>query len=222
MPSAPKRANRSAPLGPYLSELVNLLPELVKNLKNEPPFLFVIAIAILLIVFTVSALALGSSDLRFIVLVITIALLALTVITAYFFKKVDKRQTLQGSEIRALQIALKGILTKHETGPLMGLNGPGKFEMRYEPDLYGYLHRLDGLDFIQPHKNDPGLWGIVEDHKRDLELQYEQRPLFDLKKYVYITDRGKDYLNLYLDILKKAKTLPPGSEPVELGGGERS
>src|SRR5437870_4321370 len=113
MPSAPKRANRSATLAPYEGPL----SELVKRLQDQP-FLFVIAIAILLIGLTVLASALGSSDLRFIVLVI--AFLALTVIIGYFIGKliqVDTRQAHQDSEIRALQIALKGILTKHETGP---------------------------------------------------------------------------------------------------------
>src|SRR5215470_5972439 len=104
MPSVPKQANRSATLGPY----EGALSELVKRLQNEP-FLFVIAIAILLIGLTGLASALGSSDLRFIVFVI--AFLALTGIIVYFIGKliqVDTRQALQDSEIRALQIALKG------------------------------------------------------------------------------------------------------------------
>jgi hypothetical protein len=76
--------------------------------------------------------------------------------------------------------------------------------MRYEPDLYWYLHRLDGLGFIQPNKR-YGLYDIEKEHKHDENLPYEQRPLFDLKKYVYITDEGKKYLNILNDILKKAE-----------------
>jgi len=170
MPSAPKQAKRSATLGPYGGPL----SDLVKRLQDEP-FLFVIAIAILLIGLTALGSALGSSDLRFIVLVI--AFLALTVIIVYFIGKFILRQALQDSEIRAIQIALKGILTKHEIGPLMGLNGPNPYMMHYEPDLYGYLHRLDGLNFIQPNEG-YGLYDIVKDHPRE----------FDLKKYIYITN----------------------------------
>ena len=118
--------------------------------------------------------------------------------------QVKERQALQESEIKAIQIALKGILTKHETGPLTGLNGPGEVLIRYEPDLYWYLHRLDGLGFIQPNKG-YGLYDIEKEHKHDENLPYEQRPLFDLKKYVYITDEGKKYLNTLNDILRKAE-----------------
>ena len=74
--------------------------------------------------------------------------------------------------------------------------------MRYEPDLYGYLHKLDGLDFIQPNTG-YGLYDIVKDHRDDERSAYEERPLFDLKKYVYITNEGKNYLN----ILEKAEAL---------------
>jgi hypothetical protein len=117
--------------------------------------------------------------------------------------QVEKRQSIQESEIKAIQIALKGILTKHETGPLTQLSGPEKVLIRYEPDLYRYLHRLDGLGFIQP-KNGHGLYDIEKDHKDDERLPYEQRPPFDLKEYVYITDEGKKYLNILNDILKKS------------------
>jgi hypothetical protein len=177
--------------GPYEGTLL----ELAKKLQDQA-FLFVLAITILLIGLAVLASALDSADLRFIAIVITV--LALTVIIGYFTGKlvqVERRQTFQESEIKAIQITLKGILTKHEIGPLKGLNEPGPVLMRYEPDLYGYLHRLDGLNFIQPNKG-YGLYDIVKDHRDD-----ENRPPFDLKKYVYITDEGKKYL----DILREAE-----------------
>jgi hypothetical protein len=69
--------------------------------------------------------------------------------------------------------------------------------------LYGYLHRLDGLNFIQPHKDKGlkyGLFDIVEDHKHELELPPDKRPFFDLKKYVYITDEGRKYLKTLNDL----------------------
>jgi hypothetical protein len=109
---------------------------------------------------------------------------------------------LQALEIKAIQIALKGILTKHELGPLEGLNRPTEFMLPYEPELYGYLHRLDGLNFIQPNPG-YGLIDIVERHKDDLKSEYNQRKPFDLKEFVYITDDGRRYLNILSDILKK-------------------
>jgi TIR domain len=121
-------------------------------------------------------------------------------------KQVEERQDRQEQEMNAIKIALKAILTKHELGPLQGLNGDKPVMMRYEPQLYGYLHRLDGLSFIQPHKNKRlkyGLFDIVEDHKHELELPPDKRLPFDLKKYVYITDEGRMYLETLNDLLKK-------------------
>jgi hypothetical protein len=110
--------------------------------------------------------------------------------------KVDKRQELQESEIKAIQIALRGILTKHEFGPLKALDGAGKVEIKKEPHLDTYLHRLDGLNFIQP-KSGYGLVNIEN---------IENDKMFDLKEYLYITDEGR----AYLDITTKLKIFKSG------------
>jgi hypothetical protein len=120
---------------------------------------------------------------------------------------IEKRQDFQMAEIKAIEIVLKGILTKHEMGHLQGLK-EREYSIPYEPELYGYLHRLDGLNFIQPHQDKGlrhGLYDIVEDHEKDLKDPYLERPPFDLKKYVYITDDGRRYLNVLNDILEKVK-----------------
>ena len=115
-------------------------------------------------------------------------------------EKIEKRQDRQEQEINAIKIALKGILTKHESGPLKGLN-EAAFMMRWEPDLYRYLHRLDGLDFIQPNKwVGGGLYTIEKDHKNEDSTPYDQRPQWDLRQYVYITENGKNYLKTLKDL----------------------
>jgi hypothetical protein len=107
-------------------------------------------------------------------------------------------------DINAIEFALKAILTKHEKGKLEGLAGHDPVNLPYEPDLYGYLHRLDGLDFIQPNEGlKYGLYDIVVDHKHEEELHPKDRPLFDLKQYVYITEEGKNYLKTWNDLSKK-------------------
>lgn len=115
--------------------------------------------------------------------------------------QVEERQVIQASEIKAIQIALKGILTKHEKGHLEGLKQP-EYQIRYEPDLYPYLHRLDGLNFIQPNPG-YGLMTIEDRHRDDAKLPVEERPFFDLKEFVYITDDGERYLETWRYILKK-------------------
>jgi hypothetical protein len=110
-------------------------------------------------------------------------------------KNVETRQDRQEQEINAIKIALKGILTKHESGPLQGLKKP-EFMMRWEPDLYRYLHRLDGLNFIQPKEGvQGGLYAIEKEHeKEERHMDYDKRPQWDLKQYVYITEEGRTYL----------------------------
>jgi hypothetical protein len=130
--------------------------------------------------------------------------------------QVEKRQAIQESEIRAIQIALEGVLTKHEIGLLEGLNTPNEFMIRYEPDLYRYLHRLDGLNFIQP-KLGYGLITIEERHKDDEKLPVppHERPPFNLKEFVYITDDGKRYLNILNYILDKVAEQTRGENQVD-------
>jgi hypothetical protein len=128
--------------------------------------------------------------------------------------QVEKRQELQESEIKAIQIALKGILTKHETDLLEGLNAPGSLMLWYEPDRYRYLHRLDGLHFIQPN---PG-YGLMtmEDRHRDdekLPVPPHDRPRFDLKEFVKITDDGKRYLKILRSILNKVEESREAPQP---------
>jgi hypothetical protein len=45
-----------------------------------------------------------------------------------------------------------------------------------------------------------GLYDIVEDHQHEGTEPYKKRPDFDLRKYVYITDKGKKYLSTLNDI----------------------
>jgi len=49
--------------------------------------------------------------------------------------QVEDRQALQASEIKAIELALKYILSKYEKGHLEGLKRP-KYKIQYEPDLY--------------------------------------------------------------------------------------
>jgi hypothetical protein len=100
------------------------------------------------------------------------------------------------SDIEAIRVALRGILTKHEFGPLKGLEGPGKVHIKQEPNLVKYLHRLDGLNFIQPNPGH-GLYQIE---------QIPNDTMFDLKDYLHITDEGR----AYLDITTKLKIFKAG------------
>ena len=131
--------------------------------------------------------------------------------------QVQRQQALQASEIRAIHIALKGVLTSHEIGLLERLEGAGPVLIRWEPELYRYVHRLDGLNFIQPNPG-YGLFTIEARHRDDEKLPVppHERPLFDLKEFVYITDDGKWYLSTLRTILENVEQDARGS-----GAGNR-
>jgi hypothetical protein len=124
--------------------------------------------------------------------------------------QVEDRQALQAAEIKAIELALKGILTKYEKGHLEGLKRP-EYKIQYEPDLYRYLHRLDGLNFIQPNLG-YGLMTIEDRHRPDEKIPVEQRPFFDLKEFVSITEDGERYLDTWQYILKKIEEQRRGED----------
>lgn len=99
-------------------------------------------------------------------------------------------------DVEAIRTALRGILTKHEWGPLKGLSGTGGVELpRNMPRIIDYLHRLDALEYIKPHNPCDGLHAI-EEIKGDVK--------FNLRDHYDITDAGKKYLEIseYLGIFK--------------------
>jgi predicted transcriptional regulator len=85
---------------------------------------------------------------------------------------------------------------KHEFGPLKALDETGEVEIKKEPNLVNYLHRLDGLNFIQPN---PG-------HGLNEIEQIPNGQKFKLKYYLHITDDGK----VYLDVTTKLKIFKSG------------
>jgi hypothetical protein len=99
--------------------------------------------------------------------------------------RVEHQQSLQQSEIDAIRTALRGIIVKHEFGPLKALETGEAAKIIKEPNLVNYLHRLDGLNFIQPN---PG-HGL-----NDIE-NIADGEMFDLKDYLHITEDGRKYLD---------------------------
>jgi len=104
--------------------------------------------------------------------------------------RAEARQRVLESELRALQVALSGLVTKYEWDHLRRLAGEGPVLARFRQDrkLQMELERLDAMGFLEPV--DPrGLNAIPQDH----EHIYEE---FDIKRYVAITQAGREYLRL--------------------------
>jgi hypothetical protein len=89
----------------------NLLSQIVVKIKDEP-LLFVIAIAALIIGVTILGAGLGSSEIRFVVTVI--ALLAILVITGYYFREGHKMLNQQRKQIQVSKVSQPSSLPLHK------------------------------------------------------------------------------------------------------------
>jgi len=111
------------------------------------------------------------------------------------FGKVEERQDILESRVRALQLLIKGSVTDFEYEKLKGLAADGPFLVRFHWDMYDELRRLDALRYVQPQQG----YGI-EDFKKHDGSGNE----FDLKQYVYITKDGREYLKLRDELLRSS------------------
>jgi hypothetical protein len=126
--------------------------------------------------------------------------------------QMEEGQKLLAADVRAVQMALKGNLTKYEHEYLKRLADPRPFASEvvdfeyhypednhhYTHDIYPRLKRLDDLGLIRPTEMDGrrSLMRIVEDHKEDERLPNENGPRFKLREYAEITEEGRKYLEL--------------------------
>jgi hypothetical protein len=104
------------------------------------------------------------------------------------FERMEKRQDELETEMQALQVALMGVVTTHELTHLQKLAAEGEASVKFSTSMVGELKRLHAIVYIVP-LDSRGLDAIEEDHgsgEKD----------FDLKKYVSITQQGRQYLSL--------------------------
>ncbi len=98
----------------------------------------------------------------------------------------------QQAQIRSLQVALSGIVTQYELDKLIGLSGDPPFMCYYADDLYGELKHLKAMNLI------------ADRHGTDLATvkQYQDKnEKFDLKRFFYITEQGREYIRLRHELL---------------------
>jgi hypothetical protein len=115
--------------------------------------------------------------------------------TAKALVDIRSRQDAQGEElsrhqtqIRSLQVALQGIVTKYEFDKLVGLAGQDAFMCYYSDDLFGELKRLRAMGLVRNHDG-TGLSDIRREYK-------DRNAQFDLRRFFYITEQGREYLAL--------------------------
>lgn len=104
-------------------------------------------------------------------------------------KSVESRQDTTESEVRALQVAVKGLVTQYEFDKLLGLDSDGPFNVQYSHRMYDELRRLITLQYVRTTA------GPITELHRLRERNGSDKP-FDLKQYVAITDEGREYVRL--------------------------
>jgi len=102
-------------------------------------------------------------------------------------RDIKSRQEFAESQLRTLQIVVRGLVTEWEYEKLRGLASDGPFMVRFHNDMYDELKRLDAIRYVKPR---PG-YGIISIRERD-----GRGIEFDLRQYVEITNDGLEYLKL--------------------------
>jgi len=96
--------------------------------------------------------------------------------------------TRQQAQIRSLQVALQGIVTQYELDKLVGLDANDPFLCYFSQDLYEELKRLRAMGLVRNHEG-TGLGSIRRQYK-------DRNEQFDLHRFFYITEQGREYLQL--------------------------
>ena len=103
-------------------------------------------------------------------------------------EKTEKRQEELQEIIDALSVALEGITTKYERDHLEKLRPNAGDMVKFGPNFFEEIERLDSIGFIEPIKRD-GIIAMKNEHGNNGEKLY-------LREYVKLTNKGKNYLNI--------------------------
>jgi hypothetical protein len=103
----------------------------------------------------------------------------------------------QESELQAIRVALRGIVTKWEIDCLRFLIRPDKWDCRWDQDTFDRLKRLDDMGFVLPtmREGNRSFERFRQWYQTDSPV--DERPWFDMKDYWEITEEGRNYVRLY-------------------------
>ena len=118
------------------------------------------------------------------------------------FERLQIRQDNLESDVRALVVAVTGIVTKYEAVHLEKLSREEPAVVRFGNIMLEELTHLDAVSFVRP-KDVRGLNAMREDRGDGLQD-------FDLKDYIEITQEGREYLSLRARLA--ARTAEAGAE----------
>lgn len=126
-------------------------------------------------------------------------------LNARTLQELKKNVEHQEATLRAIKVALRGIVTKFEIDYLRRLMKAETWDCRYDPDTYYRLKRLDDMGFVLPTViNGDRRLVRIQELFGDENIPVEQRQWFDMKDYVEITEEGKNYVGIYDAVSKDA------------------
>lgn len=99
------------------------------------------------------------------------------------------QQEAQRSDLTAIKIALRGLVTKYEYGHLARLNADGAYDVQYGNKFFDEITRLDDIGYIEPTVGNPQGFVTIRDR-----YATQAGVRFNLKDYVQITNDGRAYL----------------------------
>jgi hypothetical protein len=110
-----------------------------------------------------------------------------------------QRQSKLELEVRILQVALAGLVTKFQLVHLQKLASDGPAVVRFGNIMLDELIKLDAMQFLRPI--DPRGWNALrDDHGSGLDD-------FDTKQYIEITEEGREYLALRTELAARLAEL---------------
>jgi hypothetical protein len=105
------------------------------------------------------------------------------------------------SDVKTMQVALTGIVTTHERDHLRQLTEPGPYLVQLSDPLWRELESLDAKGFVRPTAAANGRLDTIRARVGNETLD-PNRPSFNLKDYVQVTEAGEEYLRLLSSTLK--------------------
>jgi hypothetical protein len=99
------------------------------------------------------------------------------------------RQEAQRSDLVAIKIALRGLVTKYEYNHMLQLTLDGPYNVRFGNKFFDEITRLDDIGYIHPTSSNPGGFVALRDR-----YSAHTEEWFNLKDYMQITDDGRAYL----------------------------
>jgi hypothetical protein len=116
--------------------------------------------------------------------------------TQQHIRQLQNRQDSTESQLRTIQIVMKGLVTDFEYTKLRGLAAAGPFDVQFHNSMIAELNRLDAIHYVRPRAG----YGIESMRERDGTDRK-----FDLKQYMEITEDGLEYLRFRDELLQSSK-----------------